>query len=219
MSATPEPIAMTAGQSVVSTLVQAIKDTAGGGIGGIGCVLAGQPFDTVKVKMQAFPDVHKGVVSCLRRVVAREGLLGLYAGSAPAFAVNIGENAVLFMCYGQCQNVVRSMFGLPAGSELRPHQSACAGSLAAVFSTLVVCPLELIKCRRQAQQEMLERRGCTGVKLWVSRSWKESEQFQAGWVGPTSTSRSTTSCDMRNSQTIKCINMIKKHGHMQLHIV
>ncbi|XP_016119204.1 mitochondrial ornithine transporter 1-like [Sinocyclocheilus grahami] len=33
-------------------------------------------------------------------------------------------------------------------------QKACAGSVASVFSSLVLCPTELVKCRLQAMHEM-----------------------------------------------------------------
>lgn len=33
-------------------------------------------------------------------------------------------------------------------------QKACAGSVASIFSSLVLCPTELVKCRLQAMYEM-----------------------------------------------------------------
>ena len=144
---------------LVDQLVGASKDLAGGCAGGVGCVLAGQPFDTVKVKIQTFPNLYKNVFSCLGIVMRREGVQGLYAGSVPALAVNVGENAVLFMCYGQCQKVVQNFYGVKETSQLTVLQNATAGSLAAVFSSLVVGPLELIKSRRQAQAEIVRSRG------------------------------------------------------------
>ena len=69
-----------------------------GVIGGTGLVAAGQPFDTVKTKMQTFPELYKksGLISCLRNIYAQEGVRGLYAGSVSAIVVNAAENSVLF---------------------------------------------------------------------------------------------------------------------------
>ena len=41
-------------------------------------------------------------------------------------------------------------------------QRACAGSLASIFSSLVVCPTELIKCRMQAMAELQASGKVTG---------------------------------------------------------
>ena len=142
-----------------SSIALAAKDTLGGALGGTACVLVGQPFDTVKVKMQTFPNLHSNIVTSLRRTFVTEGFRGLYAGSAASFIANIGENATLFFFYGRCQQVVRSLCHVREQEKLTVRQNAASGALAAVFSSIVVCPLELIKCRRQAQFELAERRG------------------------------------------------------------
>lgn len=56
-----------------------------------------QPLDTVKVKLQTFPSVYKGMIDCTIATFKRDGLArGLYAGSVPAVAANVAENSVLF---------------------------------------------------------------------------------------------------------------------------
>lgn len=68
----------------------------------------GQPLDTVKVKMQAFPQLYnKGMIHCLQTTFRQDGIRrGLYAGTVPALVANISENAVLFAAYGLCQKAV-----------------------------------------------------------------------------------------------------------------
>ncbi|PNJ60604.1 SLC25A15 isoform 3 [Pongo abelii] len=44
--------------------IQAAIDLTAGAAGGTACVLTGQPFDTMKVKMQTFPDVYRGLTDC-----------------------------------------------------------------------------------------------------------------------------------------------------------
>lgn len=82
-------------------------------------MLCGQPFDTAKVKMQTFPGMYRGFVHCFVSISKQVGLRGLYHGTAPALMANIAENAVLFMSYGFCQDVVRFVVGLDRGAELR----------------------------------------------------------------------------------------------------
>lgn len=61
-------------------------------------VYVSQPLDTVKVKMQAFPAVYKGMVDCLTQTFKKDGIIrGLYAGTLPSIAANVAENSVLFV--------------------------------------------------------------------------------------------------------------------------
>lgn len=49
--------------------------------GGIANVYAGQPLDTVKVKVQTFPHLYNSWVTCLKDTFKSEGVRGLYAGN------------------------------------------------------------------------------------------------------------------------------------------
>lgn len=65
--------------------------------GGVASVYSAQPLDTCKVKMQAFPQLYKGMFDCLIKTFKRDGIArGLYAGTIPAVAANVAENSVLF---------------------------------------------------------------------------------------------------------------------------
>nr|XP_019566190.1 PREDICTED: mitochondrial ornithine transporter 1-like [Rhinolophus sinicus] len=44
--------------------IQAAIDLTARAAGGTTCVLTGQPFDTMKVKMQTFPDLYRGLTDC-----------------------------------------------------------------------------------------------------------------------------------------------------------
>ncbi|MGH0172481.1 UNVERIFIED_CONTAM: hypothetical protein FKN15_063269 [Acipenser sinensis] len=135
-------------------VIQAVIDLSAGAIGGTACVLSGQPFDTAKVKMQTFPTMYKGFVNCFISTYKQVGFRGLYHGTTPALMANIAENSVLFMCYGFCQQVVRNLAGIDSETKLSNAENALAGSFASVFSSLVLCPTELVKCRLQAMHEM-----------------------------------------------------------------
>lgn len=45
------------------------------------------------------------------------------------------------------------MLGIPKTSELSTVANGSAGFIAAFFSSLVLCPTELVKCRLQALRE------------------------------------------------------------------
>ncbi|XP_069842226.1 mitochondrial ornithine transporter 1-like [Dendropsophus ebraccatus] len=145
---------MSLDQSHPSHFVPVLIDLISGAMGGAACVLSGQPFDTAKVKMQTFPSMYRSFTDCAVRTYHMEGLRGLYHGTVPALLANVSENAVLFACYGFCQNLVCHVLGKQDPSQLRDYHKATAGSLASVFSSLVLCPTELVKCRMQTQHEM-----------------------------------------------------------------
>lgn len=70
--------------------------------------LVGQPLDTVKVKMQNFPNLYSNMFNCIRQTVVKEGFFrGLYAGTVPGIAANVAENSVLFAAYGGCQKLMQ----------------------------------------------------------------------------------------------------------------
>ncbi|KOX69691.1 Mitochondrial ornithine transporter 1 [Melipona quadrifasciata] len=130
-------------------------DFVSGSLGGIALVYVGQPLDTIKVKMQTFPFMYKGMVNCFLQTLKTDGIIrGLYAGTVPALVANVAENSVLFAAYGGCQKVISNILDIKKVEDLTSVQNACAGFFAAFFSSLTLCPTELIKCKLQAIREV-----------------------------------------------------------------
>lgn len=124
-----------------------ITDAVAGFVGGTALVYSSQPFDTVKTKLQSFPQLYKNsMLTCFRQTVKQEGVFkGLYRGSIPAIAVNGLENMVLFVAYEQLQKSFKPE---------KTYQLALCGSASSFLSSLVVCPTELVKIRLQASYEL-----------------------------------------------------------------
>ncbi|KAG8269421.1 hypothetical protein J6590_107776, partial [Homalodisca vitripennis] len=103
-------------RGVRGLLLQGPVGMTGGAVccGAVALVYVGQPLDTVKVKMQTFPHMYRGMWDCMRQTVRYEGLLrGLYAGTVPALVANCAENSVLFAAYGACQKAVAYVTNTP----------------------------------------------------------------------------------------------------------
>jgi len=136
-------------------MTSAAVDFLSGVAGGVTCVYIGQPLDTVKVKLQSFPHLYKSSLSCLKQTYLKDGIYrGLYAGTVPALAANIAENAILFMSYGMCQRAICVLSNKKDIYELNSLQNAVSGSLAAFFASIALCPTELVKCKLQAAREV-----------------------------------------------------------------
>ena len=138
------------------------RDTAINLVSGVagGCVnvVVGLPMDTVKVKMQTFPADNPSAIQSFTRTLKTEGVFrGLYAGALPSLMSNVGENAVLFVAYGHCQKLVARAMGHESPEHMSPVGNALSGSSAAVFSSLILCPTEHIKCQLQVRRELSKR--------------------------------------------------------------
>lgn len=94
----------------------------------------GQPLDTVKVKMQTFPHLYKGMYHCLKQTLRNDGVVrGLYAGTTPAIMANVAENSVLFAAYGYCQKFMCHI----TGAEASDGPMLCTLLLSSVLSPSV----------------------------------------------------------------------------------
>lgn len=115
-----------------------------------------QPLDTVKVKLQSFPAMYSSAWNCLHETWSKDGIRrGLYAGTKPALVANVAESSALFCAYGFCQKAVSAITGrgTSAKNPMKPWDHAAAGGLASFFSSIALCPAELVKCKLQALRE------------------------------------------------------------------
>lgn len=136
-----------------------LADLIAGALSGVAVVAIGQPLDTVKTKMQTFRGLYAGPTHCLKHTYLAGGVRGLYAGTTPAMVASVAENSVLFACYGVCQRAVASITGAADAKQMDTLSNAVAGCAASFFSSVVLCPTELVKIKMQAGRELAEARG------------------------------------------------------------
>jgi solute carrier family 25 carnitine/acylcarnitine transporter 20/29 len=125
-----------------------VRDFAAGWISGGASVVVGQPFDTVKVRVQTKVG-RVCAVRVLLETVQCEGLGALFKGTlAPMMAVSM-INAVVFAAKGSVLGVLH-----PPGSALGPPPLSAeflSGSVAGIAAAIPGTPAELVKCRLQVQ--------------------------------------------------------------------
>lgn len=145
-------------------LSQASKDIAFGSIAGMVSKVFEHPFDLVKVRLQTQsadrPARYAGAFDCFKQTYLQEGIRGLYRGlSLPVFGATL-ENACLFFTYNQIQSAIRWFNGearsssaakADAESPLSIPQLAIAAAGAGSATSVVLTPIELIKCKMQVQ--------------------------------------------------------------------
>jgi solute carrier family 25 carnitine/acylcarnitine transporter 20/29 len=87
--------------------------------------------------------VYRGTYDCLKKIIQKESLHGLYRGiSSPLASISV-LNAIVFGVYGNVQRTTSDPDSLLA--------HFCAGSAAGLSQTLICSPMELVKSRMQVQ--------------------------------------------------------------------
>ena len=117
-----------------------------GFVAGITGIIAGYPFDTVKVRLQTQTlsyRLYSGSLDCFSKIIKQESLSGLYKGmTSPMFGVAV-INGVVF----SIQNFSKSLFDNPDTYLTLTITGAIAGGAQA----LICSPIELVKTRLQIQ--------------------------------------------------------------------
>ncbi|EEP76584.1 amino acid transporter arg-13 [Uncinocarpus reesii 1704] len=132
--------------------MEAFKDVTFGSFAGIAGKYIEYPFDTVKVRLQSQPDGlplrYKGPIDCFRQSFQADGIRGLYRGiSAPLFGAAV-ETSSLFFSYRIAQELLQTTVYSPSEELPFPALLTC-GAVAGAFTSLLLTPIELIKCKMQ----------------------------------------------------------------------
>lgn len=136
------------------TFLDAIEDVLFGSIAGAVGKVIEYPFDTVKVRLQSQPDHlplrYTGPLDCFKQSLHSDGFLGLYRGlSAPLVGAAIETSSLFFW-----ERVARESFfeaGLYDRDKSLPLSALfLTGAMSGAFTSLLLTPIELVKCKIQA---------------------------------------------------------------------
>ncbi|PWN30738.1 mitochondrial carrier [Jaminaea rosea] len=163
--------------SDVSSSPSAIVDFLAGTAGGAASVLVGQPFDTIKTRLQAqharptttaaavtSPSVttplissaptYRSAMDAYRIIVRDERFFGLFKGVASPMLGVAAMNACIFGSYGLALRTLQSSSAPAtsspsASSPLLLSHVFLAGAASGLASALITSPVELVKIREQ----------------------------------------------------------------------
>ena len=94
------------------------------------------------------PPLYAGPLDCFRQSFRHEGILGLYRGiSAPLVGAAV-ETSSLFFSYRISQRVLQSTV-LPSNEPLPLSALVTCGAMSGAFTSLLLTPIELVKCKMQ----------------------------------------------------------------------
>ncbi|CAO3659400.1 Mitochondrial carrier protein ymc2 [Rhizopus azygosporus] len=130
---------------------QAVKDCLSGTVGGILQVLVGQPFDTVKVRLQTQSTtnpLYSGMMDCVKKTRANEGITGFYKGTMTPL---VGIGACVSIQFVVLEAMKRYFSRNEKGALLSNGQLYMAGAASGVANSFVSGPVEHIRTRLQVQ--------------------------------------------------------------------
>ncbi|RHZ33911.1 hypothetical protein DYB37_002870 [Aphanomyces astaci] len=137
--------AIEATQTYASAVKRAAIDYAAGCLGGVMGIIVGQPFDTIKVRLQTHGAHYTSPWHCARHTVQHEGVRGLFKGLASPLVGSVPINALVFGVHGSTLRALDSA-AMPSLSSV-----FYAGSIAGFVQSFVVAPTDLVKCQLQVQ--------------------------------------------------------------------
>jgi len=127
-----------------------VREFIAGQSSGWGLIVAGHPFDTIKVRLQA-EGLHgrfRGPMHCLGDTFRNEGVLGLYKGALGPLLTQGFVNAWEFGIYGIALSALKDPSQQGRGTL---GQQWLAGAIAGIATFVVATPQESIKVRVQSQ--------------------------------------------------------------------
>lgn len=125
------------------------RDIFSASVGSVACCYTGQPFDTVKVRMQTNPAAFPSVAFTSRSILTNEGASALWKGAVPTAMGMVLENA---MAFGVNEALKRSF---PDEGKDDPTQRPdlvkpfLMGAITGCCSATVLLPSEIVKAKTQ----------------------------------------------------------------------
>ncbi|OQR87168.1 Mitochondrial Carrier (MC) Family [Thraustotheca clavata] len=120
-------------------------------------IIVGQPFDTIKVRLQTHGKYYKGPWDCTRHTWQHEGFRGFFKGLASPLFGSLWTSAIVFGTYGSALRCIEKDVAQP-----KLNSVFTAGSIAGLFQSIVLCPTDLIKCQLQVQDGYTKSRVYSG---------------------------------------------------------
>lgn len=151
-------------QPAVFSLRESAKDVLASVVGAAACCYTGQPFDTVKVRMQAQQDRFKGAIDCLVVTVRDEGVTALWKGSTAVLWGMVAENAAAFGVNEQLKRMFPAPPVQPGSLDFSSLSHGMAlGAGTGVVTSIVLCPSEVVKTRAQVATHSAKQHGGAAV--------------------------------------------------------
>lgn len=126
------------------------KELTAGAIAGSASVIVGHPFDTVKVQLQTSL-AHRTDHSCVgvNFYLKRNSIISLFRGISAPLASVAAVNSITFYSFGLSKQVCEDVIGTRNNNTYAKLPIIIGGCASGLVKCLLLCPIEMIKCRLQ----------------------------------------------------------------------
>ncbi|PKI85201.1 hypothetical protein MVES1_001093 [Malassezia vespertilionis] len=157
-------------------LGERVKGFAAGTVSGLTKLAVGHPFDTVKVRLQCSPPgTYKGMLDCIRSILHKEGVLGVYKGCVPpAIGWMFTDSIMLGSMHTYCRIIGQHFLHLDMDKNpaLPARYQNIAGIGAGWTTAALTTPIELLKTKLQMQRQRVQLSGTSA---------QARPEFQGTW--------------------------------------
>lgn len=171
------------------------RDIFAASIGSVACCYTGQPFDTVKVRMQTKPEAFPSVYFTSRSILVNEGAAALWKGAVPTAMGMVAENA---MAFGVNEALKRTF---PDEAKEDPTKRPdlikpfLMGAMTGCCSATVLLPSEIVKAKTQVAvgnigtssadiyKKMIQRQGFRSLFVGFDAQIMRDAPFYAFFFG------------------------------------
>ena len=147
------------------------KDSVAGLASAVSQTIVGQPFNTVKVRMQVALGQPHGPLGCALGILRNEGVAGFYRGAVPMLLGQQFTNIALFGTYQRVRRALEPEYAFvgssgsggscDGASSGKRSRIAAAGCVAGIVNSFILCPVELVTVRLQVQNMSQSSGGST----------------------------------------------------------
>ncbi|XP_060173169.1 S-adenosylmethionine carrier 1, chloroplastic/mitochondrial-like [Lycium barbarum] len=156
--------------------LSAIAHLTAGAIGGAASSIVRVPTEVIKQRMQT--GQFASAPDAVRRIVAKEGFRGLYAGYGSFLLRDLPFDAIQFCIYEQ----MRIGYKLAAKRDLKDPENAMIGAFAGAITGAITTPLDVIKTRLMVQGSAKQYEGIMHCVNTIVREEGASTLFKG--MGP-----------------------------------
>ncbi|PHH89602.1 hypothetical protein CDD83_5693 [Cordyceps sp. RAO-2017] len=171
-----------------TALTDAAEDIFYGSVAGVVGKYIEYPFDTVKVRLQSQPDHlplrYSGPLDCFRQSIKSDGLLSLYRGISAPLVGAAAETSSLFLFESIGRETLFRTGLCSRDSKTLPLPYLwLTGAFSGFFTSFVLTPIELVKCKIQAPMLADGAKAAPLRPLPVIRDVYRHEGFRGFWHG------------------------------------
>ncbi|KND89475.1 Amino-acid transporter arg-13 [Tolypocladium ophioglossoides CBS 100239] len=188
----PSPVSVDASDPALSlpgktALTEPLKDVFFGSVAGVVGKYIEYPFDTVKVRLQSQPDNlplrYKGPLDCFGQSIKSDGVLSLYRGISAPLVGAAAETSSLFLFESLGREALFNTGLCSREKGLSVPALWLTGAIAGAFTSFVLTPIELVKCKIQVPSLADGRSAAPMRPLPVIRDIFRHEGIRGFWHG------------------------------------